>query len=171
MLTVVGRVVGAHALKGEFKVQPLTDYPERFYSMKTLSLFRGESFICKATIVNVRSIESKDLFILKCEEFSDFDAAESISGCMICVPKEERATLRDGEYWIEDLIGMSLIENGTGVLLGKVKDVIRSGGNELYLIDGEDGKEHLIPIVDEFIKNIDEHARQIYVALISGLWS
>ena len=170
MLTVVGRVVGGHALKGEFKVQPLTDYPERFYSMKTLSLFRGESFVCKATIINVRVIESKGLFIFKCEEFTDFDSIESISGCVICVPKEERAALRAGEYWIEDLVGMSVIENNTRVLLGKVKDIIRSGENELYIIEGEDGKEHLIPIVDEFIKSIDEHERQIYVALIDGLW-
>jgi len=171
MMTVIGRVVGGHALKGEFKVQPLTDYPERFYSMETLTLFRGENFICKATIVNVRVIESKNLLVFQCKEFTDFDAAESISGCTICVPREERATLRAGEYWIDSLIGMSVIEKNTGVLLGKVKDIIRSGGNELYLVDGEDKKEHLIPIVEEFINNIDESARRIYVTLIDGLWS
>jgi 16S rRNA processing protein RimM len=170
MLTVVGRVVGGHALKGEFKVQPLTDYPERFYAMKTLSLFRGENFICSASIISVHIIRSKDLFIFKCKEFTDFDAAQSISGCLICVPKEERATLREGEYWIDDLIGMSIIENKTGIVLGRVKDVIRSGGNELYLIDGEDGKEHLLPIVEEFIKNIDSRSRMIYVDLIDGIW-
>jgi 16S rRNA processing protein RimM len=139
--------------------------------MKTLSLYRGENFICKATVTNVRVVESKGLFIIKCKEFTDLDAAESISGCIIRVPKEERATLREGEYWIEDLIGMSVIKNDTGELLGKVKDIIRSGGNELYLVDGEDGKEHLIPIVDEFINYIDERARQICVTLINGLWS
>lgn len=170
MLTVIGRVVGGHALKGEFKVQPLTDYPERFYSMKSLSLFRGEYFVCNASILNLRTIETKHLLIFKCKEFSDLDSALSIVGCLICVPKEERATLHEGEYWIEDLIGMSVIEIETGNVLGRVKDVIRSGGNELYLVDGEDGKEHLIPVVDEFIKNIDECSRSIHVSLIDGLW-
>ena len=171
MQTVIGRVVGIHALKGEFKVQPLTDYPERFYSMNTLSFFRGENYICSASIKNVRTLESKDLFIVECEEFTDVNAAQLIIGCLICVTKEERAPLRDGEYWIDDLAGMSVIEIESGNILGKVKDVIRNGKNELYLIDGLDGKEHLIPAVGEFIKNIDERLRVIYVALIDGLWS
>jgi 16S rRNA processing protein RimM len=171
MRTVIGRVVGIHALKGEFKIQPLTDYPERFYSMETLPLFRGENFVCNALIKNVRILEGKGLFIVKCEEFADSNTAQTIVGCLICVPKEERAALREGEYWIDDLIGMSIVEIETGIILGKVKDIIRNGGNELYLIDGEDGKEHLIPIIDEFIKSIDEHSRSVYVALIDGLWS
>lgn len=171
MLTVVGRVVGGHALKGEFKVVPLTDYPERFYSMETLPLFRGGELICSATIKNVRVLEGKDLFIFKCKEFADLNAVQQIVGCTICVPKEARATLREGEYWIEDLIGMSVREIETGDILGKVKDIIRNGGYELYLIDGEDEKDHLIPVVDEFIKSIDESSRSIYVALIDGLWS
>ena len=171
MLTVIGRIVGGHALKGEFKVQPLTDYPERFFTMETLSLFRDENFICSATINNVRVIESKDLFIFKCKEFTDLNAVQSIIGCSICVPKEERAALREGEYWIEDLIGMNVIDITTGNILGKVEDVIRYGGNELYLINGEDSKKRLIPVVEEFIKNIDEQSRSIYIALIEGLWS
>jgi len=171
MRTVIGRVVGVHALKGEFKVQPLTDYPERFYSMETLPVFRGDIFICNASIENVRILDGKGLFIVKCKEFNDPNTTQSIVGCLICVPKGERAALRKGEYWIDDLIGMSVIEVETGNIIGKVKDIIRNGGNELYLIDGEDGKDHLIPIVGEFIKNIDEGSRSIYVALIDGLWS
>ena len=170
MLTIVGRVVGVHALKGEFKVQPLTDYPERFYSMRTLPLFRDSELICGASVKNARFLEGKNLFIMECKEFTDPNAAQSIVGCLIRVPEEERAVLRDGEYWIDDLIGMSVIEIESGDILGKVKDVIRNGGNELYLIDGPDGKEHLIPAVGEFIKNIDERSRSIYVALIDGLW-
>ena len=168
---IVGRVVGVHALKGEFKVQPLTDYPERFYSMKTLSLFHGEDYFCSASIVNVRHLEGKGLFIMECKEFTDSNAAQSIAGCLVCIPIEERATLRKGEYWIDDLIGMSVIEIDSGNILGKVKDVIRNGGNELYLVDGLDGKEHLIPVIGEFIKDIDERNCSIYVALIDGLWS
>jgi len=171
MRTIIGRVVGVHALKGEFKVEPLTDYPERFFSMETMSLFKGDSYICSASIENVRIHEGKGLFLLKCREFNDPNEAESIVGCYICVPKEERAALREGEYWIDDLIGMSVIEVESGNVLGKVKDIIRNGGNELYLVDGLDGKEHLIPVVDEFIKRIDERSRSIYVALINGLWS
>jgi len=172
MQTVVGRVVGVHALKGEFKVKPLTDYPERFYSMETLSLYRGENFVHSVSIKNVRILKGKDLFIIECKEFfNDPNAAQSIVGCLICVPKEERAVLHEGEYWIEDLIGMNVVELETGNILGKVKDVIRNGESELYLIDGEDGKEHLIPVVEEFIKNINERSRLIYIALIDGLWS
>jgi len=169
MQIVVGRVVGVHALKGEFKVLPLTDYPERFYSMETLSFFRGEDFVCSTSIKNVRLLEGKGLFIIECKEFTDLNAAQSIVGCLIRVPKEERATLREGEYWIDDLIGMSVIEIESGSIFGKVKDVIRNGSNELYLVDGLDGKEHLIPVVAEFIKNIDERTCSIYVALIDGL--
>ena len=171
MQTVVGRVVGVHALKGEFKVLPLTDYPERFHSMKALHLFRDEDHVCSASVKNVRFFDGKGLFIIECDEFTDPDAAQSIVGCTIRVPDEERAALREGEYWIDDLIGMSVIEIESGNVLGKVRDVIRGGGNELYLIDGLDGKEHLIPAVGEFIKNIDERARSISVALIDGLWS
>ncbi|MCL2767634.1 MAG: ribosome maturation factor RimM [Synergistaceae bacterium] len=157
-------------MKGEFKVQPLTDYPERFYSMKKLFLFRGEDFITSVSIINLRALEGKDLFIVECKEFTDSNAAKSAVGCLIRIPKEERVALREGEYWIDDLIGMSVIEIESGSVLGKVKDVIRNGGNELYLIDGFDGKEHLIPAVGEFIKNIDERACSIYIALIDGLW-
>lgn len=168
--TVIGQVIGVHALAGEFKVKPLTDYPDRFFDMKTLSLYSGGDFVRSLTVNKVRCLEghNKAAFIFACKEILNINEAQLIVGCSLYVEEDEKIKLPEGEYWIDDLIGMSFVESGK--MLGTVKDFVRSGGNELYIVEGTDGKERMIPAVGEFIKNIDIRSRTITVSLIEGLW-
>lgn len=168
--TIIGQVVGIHALGGEFKVKPLTDYPDRFLSMKKLPLYREDNFVRELSISRVRFLEGHKgaVFVFSCEEVSDPEGAQALVGCCVCVPDGARVPLPEGQYWIDDLIGMSVVESGE--LRGVVKDFVRSGGNELYIVEGLDGKERMIPAVDEFVKNIDLRTKTITVSLIEGLW-
>lgn len=168
--TDIGQIIGVHALGGEFKVRPLTDYPDRFFSMETLSLYRGDDFVRSLKINTVRCLEArnKTVLLFGCEGVSNVDEAHAIVGCAVSVPNDERVELPKGEFWIDELIGMEVVQ--AGERLGTVKELVRSGGNELYVVEGLDGKERLIPAVEEFIKKIDLPSRTITVSLIEGLW-
>jgi 16S rRNA processing protein RimM len=167
---VVGRVNGAHGVRGEIAVAPLTDYPERFHQMKSLMLYRDGEFVCELPIKSVRAHDNKRVFLVRSDRLQTRDEAMALGGCFVCVPEEERAPLPEGHYWIDDLIGLDVHEVETDRYLGKVRDVVRSGGNDLYWIDGADGREHFVPAAPDFIADICVPERRLLIRLIDGLW-
>lgn len=167
----VGRVSGAHGVRGELRVLPLTDFPERFYKMKSLPLYRGEEEICLLPVSSVRMLEGKGLFLIQSDELKTRDEAEALKGALVSIDETERESLPEGHFWIDDLIGMEVFDEAEGTLLGKVRDVLRNGATDLYWIDGEDGKEHFVPAVEEFIAAIDGVQRRITIRLMEGLWN
>ncbi|MDR1648683.1 MAG: ribosome maturation factor RimM [Synergistaceae bacterium] len=166
--TVVGYVAAAHGVKGEVRVVPLTDFPERFRRMDSLNLYADGVFVRTLHIERVREHESKCELIVK-SDVSDRNEAEKLAGLSILVSPEERAALPEGVFWVDDLIGLRVADTEAGVL-GVVEDFISSGGSEVYVVRDDQGKPHYIPAVEEFVKNIDIPSKTITVRLIEGLW-
>jgi 16S rRNA processing protein RimM len=118
-------------------------------------------------VVQVREHGGKGELIVR-SDISDRNEAERLAGLLVLIDPEERVVLPEGVFWVDDLIGLQVLDADGGVL-GVVEDFI-SGANEVYVIRDEHGKSHYIPAVGEFVKSIDVSSEAITVKLIEGLW-
>ncbi|MDR3231704.1 MAG: ribosome maturation factor RimM [Synergistaceae bacterium] len=165
----IGYISAAHGVRGEIRIVPLTDYPERFSHMDSLKLYSPEgAFVRALRIRNIRGDAGRGELIVEGDP-TDRDEAKALVGLSIMIDPEERAPLTKGEFWVDDLIGLQ-VRDGEGHALGRVSDFFATGGSELYEVRDEDGALHYIPAVAEFVKDIDLSSGTITVELIEGLW-
>ena len=166
---VIAQVLDAHGIKGQIKIRPLTDFPERFLSMKEASFYRRGTFVATCEITGVREVPAQNCMFMNLAGVENRDQAETFKGCSIEISKDERVPLEEGEYWISDLIGLSACDD-QGNALGVVKDIFDTGASDMMEIADSEGKVHLIPLIPEFFVRADLDARCVILHLIDGLW-
>ncbi|MBR1672159.1 MAG: 16S rRNA processing protein RimM [Fretibacterium sp.] len=165
---LIGRVSSAHGLHGEINVVPLTDFPERFRAMDSISLYRGGRFLRTLRLEGVRRKAGGDTLTLR-TELEGRDEAEACVGADILIGPDERVELPPGHFWVDDLVGLT-VEDMEGHPLGVVSNLIPAGANELYEVRDPAGALHYIPAVEEFVREIDLENGRLQVSLIEGLW-
>lgn len=169
-LISIGRVIGPHGVKGTLKLQVLTDYPQRFHEMSRISLYTKEGNpVQTLTIKNIRILESKGYLLIDTEEIDDRDKADALRGSVVMIPSSERYSLSSGEYWVDEIIGLDVVNSLNGEVIGKVVNIIDVGENDLYQILTLNEEERFIPAVSQFISKIDIAKGCIYVNVIEGL--
>ena len=161
----VGVITSPHGIAGEVNVYPTTDDINRFKKLKKLYLDTKKELI-PANVVSVKFF--KGMAILKLDCIADRNAAEKLRKVDLLIDREDAVPLEDGEYFICDLVGMQVISD-EGEELGILDDVIQTGANDVYSVRCEGGKELLIPVTDECVKDIDIEAKKITVHLLPGL--
>ena len=161
----VGVIVRTHGIRGEVKVYPTTDSPDRFDTLTYVIARKGSHY---TTLEPESARYFKNLVILKFKGIDSINDVEKYIGSELYVKHEDGAPLKDGEYYIADIIGMEA-ETEDGTVIGTVKDVLETGANDIYLLETEGGKEHMIPAVKEFITDIDVENNKMKVRLIPGL--
>ena len=164
---LIGRVSSAHGLQGEINVVPLTDFPERFQGMDSISLYREGRLLRVLKVLGVRHNGRGSLTLRT--DLKDRDEAEGCVGAEIRIDPDERVALPPDSFWVDDLIGLS-VEDDRGRPLGRVTDFLSGGANELYEVRDPEGRLHYIPAVDEFVRDIDIGKGLLRVSLIEGLW-
>lgn len=102
-------------------------------------------------------------------EVADMSAAEKLAGCLIKVPPNQVYPLPEGHYYIFQLVGLPVF-TGEGQYLGDLKDVLPTGGNDVYqIVHPQTGQEILVPAIKECITSIDLEGKRITVKLLPGL--
>lgn len=161
----VGVIASTHGVRGEVKVFPTTDDTERFKKLKTVILDTGR----EQMTLNVEGVKYfKNMVILKFKEFNDINAIEKYKGKDLLVPRDQAVKLGPDENFIVDLIGLKIVTD-EGQEFGVLKDVLQTGANDVYVIDGIDGKEYLFPAIKQCILNVDLDAQEITVHIMDGL--
>ena len=166
----IGKIVGVHGVGGTMLILPLTDYPERFFKMRKLTL---EKPGVPSQTVNVKSIfpyEGKDTLFLRLENVTDRTSAEAFRGSVITVSKEERIGLSDDEYWIDDIIGIRVLDSTSRRELGILEEVMQTGSNDVYLVRTAEGQLKPIPALAEAIISVDTEEGVMLAAVPEGLW-
>jgi 16S rRNA processing protein RimM len=170
-LTVIGRICGGHGLDGELRIQPLTDFPERFLAMEFFRVFRPDGTEWGILHpVRFRYLEGKGLILAKTGEIHDRTAADELKGALVKVQPEERVSLPEGHYWIDDLIGLHVRDGATGESLGVIEEVLQTGSNDCYMVRTPDGKLKALPAIREVVREVDLESKVMTVALMEGLW-
>ena len=119
--------------------------------------------------VTVSSVKFfKNTVILGFREFTDINAIEKYKGCDLLVSRENAIPLEEGEYYVSDLIGCEVREED-GTLFGTLVDVMTTGANDVYIVKTKAGKEVLLPVIPDCIKNVDIANKTVMVFLMPGL--
>ncbi|MDO4541682.1 MAG: ribosome maturation factor RimM [Bacillota bacterium] len=159
----VGKITGAHGLKGEVKIIPLTSNPKRF-KVGSKMLLAADGM--EVTVSACRS--HKEMLIVRFREISDRNEAEAVRGSLLQIPNEEAAPLKKDEYYFFQLENLP-VYTGKGELLGTMKDMTSNGANDVYRVDMGGGDYFLVPALRSVITNIDLEEGRIIVDLPPGL--
>ena len=160
-LVAIGKVLKPHGVRGEIRVQILTDFPERFHETAEVHLVSPESSVLPHKVETVRFHSA--WVLIKLAGIQDPESAASFRGWLVSVPETELVELEPDEYWHFQLEGLE-VRDDSGTLLGRLEEILQTPGHDLYLVRGPSG-EVLIPAVAEFIVSVDLEAGQMVVRL------
>jgi 16S rRNA processing protein RimM len=150
----IGSIVGAQGLKGEVKVYPNTDFPERFERA-------GERWLWSERDTTPRSIQlqkgyqipGKSLYVVQLAGIEDRTQAENLRGHMLLLPITDRPKLAPEEYHSQDLIGLPVFHQRTGAPIGVVADIF-TAGHEILVVDAPTGDRQTVEVMIPFVKAI-----------------
>jgi len=162
-LVSVGQIVGAHGILGEFRVYPLTDFPERFLDTECLYLGNRSR---RVEVLSVR--QHGNVWLFKIKGVDTREAAEKLRNGYLKIEPDDVVPLPADNYYTYQLIGLT-VETDDGQKLGEVSDVITGTGNDLLVVKRPGQRDALIPFVKAFVNRVDINARLIVVSLIPGL--
>src|SRR5438067_89262 len=128
---VAGRLVGPFGVRGEVKLLPLTDFPERLEEMATLRLRLPDGDRQEREVLGIRP--HKQMYVVRLAGCSRVEDAEALRDAEVCVPEGEQAPLPEGEYYFHEIVGLRVVTED-GEELGTVDDVIRTGANDIYRV-------------------------------------
>ena len=163
----VGIIRKAHGVRGEASVEPWTDSAHRFAELENVTLVSpDESSTRDVRVERARAHLGRALV-----KFAGIDTPEDVQtlqGWTVEIPEEDARELEEDEYFLHDLVGLTLLD-ANGNERGVVKDVIEGGGGLLLLVQRADGKTFELPFAAELCTEIDLHKKRIVVALPEGL--
>jgi 16S rRNA processing protein RimM len=170
----LARILRPWGRRGEVAAEILTDFPQRLAEMREAWLVGERSIPRRAKIISCRMHLGQAIFHF--DGVQTISDAETLRGLEVQVPFEERAPLGPGRYYITDLVGCQVWQEGASAALGVVQDVQRAGEvkrgappEAWILAVGTPTGELLIPLAAEICTRIDTAARRIEVRLPEGL--
>ena len=136
----IGKITGAHGVKGLVKIHPFCEDPELIEQVSDFE-------------ITIKSITAKHI-LADIKDINDKEAADTLRGTELFIARDQLPEIEDdGEYYIEDLIGMTAV-NENGEMVGKIKAVLNFGAGELLEIRLKNGQELLVPFTDQYVPDI-----------------
>ena len=160
----VGVIANTHGIRGEVKIFPKTDDVKRFDYLKEAYIDARKEKI-KVEVSNVRYF--KNLVIVKFKDIDNINDIERYKGKDLLVTRENALPLEEGEYYLADIIGANVYTED-GILFGSLEDVIETGANLVYSVQHE-GKEVLLPVIDDCVKEVNVEEKKVIVHIMKGL--
>lgn len=165
-LVAVARGVKARGLRGELVAELLTDFPERFDGLERLiGVAPGGE---RTTLELEEHWFHQGRIVLKFSGYDSVETAGTLVGFEFAVPESERVELEEDEYYDWELAGC-LVETVEGEELGRVREIMRTGGVEMLVVDRGEGRDYLIPMAEDICIEIDIGRKLIRVDVPEGL--
>lgn len=159
----VGRLRKPHGLRGDIRMEVLTDFPERLE--KGMQLYVGEEY----QPMKLRSLKLQDTFVLvSFEGYDTPEQAAELRSKLVYVTSADRPSLEEGEYYHHQLIGLETVTED-GRVLGTVAEILETGANDVLVVRPVSGPEILLPMLDEVVLDVDLEAGRMVVKPLPGL--
>lgn len=161
----VGVISSTHGIRGEVKVYPTTDDPERFLDLDEVILDTGREH----KILEIEGVKFfKNQVILKFKGYDNINDIEKYLKKDLLVDREHAVELGENENFIADLIDME-VATDEGKVLGTLTDVIETGANDVYAVKTPEGKEILLPAIRDCILDVNVDEKRMTVHVMEGL--
>ena len=162
----IGIITKPQGIKGEVRVLPTTDDPERFGLLSEVHVRFPHG---PETMYKIKSArQHKGFVLLQFDDVNDRNAAEKLVRGVLLIPESAALPLEKDEYYIRDLVGL-VVKTEDGTVLGTVENVFPTGANDVYIIKDEDGKSFMIPAIKDVVLDVSMEDRVMTVRLIEGL--
>lgn len=163
VFVVIGKFRKPHGIRGEVRMTVLTDFPDLIKKGRTV--YVGEKY----QAYKIRHIRwHGDDLLVSLEELPDRTAVEIFRNITVYMKSQDIPAPAEGEFYLHQLIGIDIVTD-QDIHLGKLKEVMLTGANDVYLVDSPEGKEILLPATEEVVLNIDLEKRIMLVHIIPGL--
>lgn len=164
----VAVLTAPHGIKGELKLKLLSDLPDRLAGLAEVWLFSrdGKTQLGRKKILALRGAAHE---IIKLEQVDDRDAAEKLKGCFLAVSRQEAYPLSDGQYFVDDLLGLKVRDRNRGEI-GVLQDALDNPAQPILLIRRPGKKDLLLPLNQATLEDVDFEEEVIKVNLPEGLW-
>lgn len=160
----IGKIVSTQGLNGEVRVEPWCDSPEFLCSFKTLYFNEG-----KERINVVCGRKHKRISILKIDKIDSIEEAEKLRGKILYVNRDD-VKLEEGTNFISDIMGLKVFDYNDNKFYGKITEVYKTGANDVYQITDESGKNYLIPVIKEVIRDINIDDGKLIISPLKGIF-
>jgi 16S rRNA processing protein RimM len=167
-LVAIAKLIKTRGLRGEIAADILTDFPERFENLKDVTAVKPDGGQQNLQIESFWF--QKNRIILKFAGFDSIEAAEKLVNHEICVRENEAVELDEDEFFDWELQGCA-VETSTGEKIGTVRELMRTGGTEILVVDSlaDNKKDFLIPFAEKICVGVDVENKLITVDLPDGL--
>jgi 16S rRNA processing protein RimM len=167
-LVTVAFTVRVRGLRGELLADLLTDFPERFEELEEVTLVKSGGEQESLKIENFWF--QKNRIVLKFAGVDSIETARPLVNCEVCVPESEAVALEDDRFYDWELQGCA-VETLEGKKLGRVREVMRTGGTEILVVAREDepGKDYLVPFAEAICIDVDVENKLIRINPPEGL--
>lgn len=146
-LITIGIIIAPHGVRGDIRIMPQTDFPNRFMAMDVCYIDGKEYHITSARF-------HKQFILAKLKEVPDRNGAELLAKKEIQVRRDDLVDLPEGRYYIFDMIGLE-VRNTEGQVLGTLTDVLQPGANDVYVVSQEGEPDQLYAAIEGVIVDID----------------
>ena len=161
----IGQIVNTFGIKGMVKVKPFTDDIRRFDELKTVYVEKNST----KTEYEIEEVKyHKDMVLIKFKGIDKVEQAEMLRNSYLTVSRDSVEKLEEGRYYIVDLLGLEVYTDEQ-ILLGILEDIFNTGSNDIYVVKDKQGKQILLPAIQDVIKQIDIENKKIIVHLLPGL--
>jgi len=162
----IGEIVKTHGLRGELKLKSYLSEPAKILS-KADAIFLHSKNIEKGPLRMIGWEVYKNSIFLEIDGIDDLEKAESCIGFHALISTEYLEPLPEGEYYWQDLLGMTMMTE-EGDILGTLTSIFPTGSNDVYVCTGQKG-EILVPAIGDVITQIDPVRRVMTVRLLPGM--
>jgi 16S rRNA processing protein RimM len=165
-VVAIGKVVRVHGVRGDVRVRSLSDVPGRFDRLTKVTL-AGPAGARRELAVRATRPLAND-YLVAFEGIDRPEAAAELVGSLLEIADDQAAPLPDGQYYHCDLLGMA-VRTEEGRSVGTLADIFPTGANEVFVVRGAAGREHLIPATKEVVRAVDVPGRQMTIRRVPGL--
>ncbi|WP_462409250.1 ribosome maturation factor RimM [Neobacillus sp. Marseille-QA0830] len=166
----VGKIVNTHGVKGEVRVISKTDFPEQRYQPgNKLYLFLPKSpSPIELTVKSHRTHKNFNLLVF--EGYENINEAEKFKEGILKVPESQLSELEEDEFYFHEIIGCRVV-TVSGEEIGKITEILTPGANDVWVVKNQDGKEILIPYIQDVVKKVDIQEKFVLIEPMEGLLS
>jgi 16S rRNA processing protein RimM len=168
MYVTVGTITGTFGIRGELRVTPESDHPDRLQALAKMQVFVYRQGVREPFRV-LHTEQQRALWHLRLEGVQTREQAQALVGGELQIPKNQVLPLPAGEFYIFQIVGLQA-ETESGEVLGLVEEVLQPGANDVYVVRDSTGREFLIPAIKQVVLKVDLEKQRIIIRPLPGLF-